>query len=105
MSDSIKTPLGLLTTETRNPSTRELDNLNSLELVKLINSEDQKVAPAVSDVSESIAQAIDIITDRLSKGGRLIYVGAGTSGRLGVVDAVMADNDIERLRWIAQRVA
>jgi N-acetylmuramic acid 6-phosphate etherase len=88
MTDSIKTPLGLLTTEARNPLTRELDNLNSLELVKLINSEDRKVALAVSDVSESIAEAIDIITDRLSKGGRLIYVGAGTSGRLGVLDAV-----------------
>ena len=88
MTDSIKTPLGLLTTEARNPLTLELDNLNSLELVKLINSEDRKVALAVSDVSESIAQAIDIITDRLSKGGRLIYVGAGTSGRLGVLDAV-----------------
>ena len=88
MTDSIKTPLGLLTTETRNPLTRELDNLSALEIVKLINSEDQKVALAVGEVRESIALAIDVIADRLSGGGRLIYVGAGTSGRLGVLDAV-----------------
>lgn len=88
MTDSIKTPLGLLTTEARNPLTRDLDNLSALELVKLINSEDEKVAHAVADVSEAIAEAIDVIADRLSRGGRLIYVGAGTSGRLGVLDAV-----------------
>jgi len=88
MTDSIKTPLGSLTTEARNPLTRELDNLSALEIVKLINSEDQKVALAVRDVSESIALAIDVIADRLSGGGRLIYMGAGTSGRLGVLDAV-----------------
>jgi len=88
MTDSIKTHLGSLTTEARNPLTRELDDLNALEIVKLINSEDQKVAIAVGDVSESIALAIDVIADRLSGGGRLIYMGAGTSGRLGVLDAV-----------------
>ena len=88
MTDSIKTALGSLTTEARNPLTHELDNLNAIELVKLINSEDEKVATAVGEVAESIAQAIEVIADRMSKGGRLIYVGAGTSGRLGVLDAV-----------------
>jgi len=88
MTDSTKTPLGSLTTEARNPLTRELDNLSALEIVELINSEDQKVAMAVAEVSESIARAIDVIADRLSRGGRLIYMGAGTSGRLGVLDAV-----------------
>ena len=88
MTDSTKSPLGLLTTEARNPLTLDLDNINSLEMVKLINSEDEKVARAVGDVAEPIAQAIDVIADRLSRGGRLIYVGAGTSGRLGVLDAV-----------------
>ena len=88
MTDSIKTSLGLLTTEARNPLTQDIDNLSALEIVKLINSEDEKVARAVGEVAESIAQAIDVIADRLSGRGRLIYVGAGTSGRLGVLDAV-----------------
>jgi N-acetylmuramic acid 6-phosphate etherase len=56
--------------------------------VNLINSEDGKIAAAVAEVSESIARAIEVIADRLSRGGRLIYMGAGTSGRLGVLDAV-----------------
>ena len=88
MTDSIETSLGLLMTEARNPLTRDLDNLSAIDLVKLINSEDAKVAHAVGEVAESIAQAIDVIADRLARGGRLIYVGAGTSGRLGVLDAV-----------------
>lgn len=88
MPDSTETSLGKLTTESRNPRTLDLDDLSALEIVKLINSEDEKVALAVRDVSEPIALAIDVIADRLSKGGRLIYTGAGTSGRLGVLDAV-----------------
>ena len=88
MTDSIKTSLEQLTTETRNPLTQELDSLSALEIVNLINSEDAKIADAVAEVSGSIAQAIEVIADRLSRGGRLIYVGAGTSGRLGVLDAV-----------------
>ena len=75
-------------TEARNPLTRDLDNLSAIDLVKLINSEDAKVAGAVGEVAEAIAQAIDVIADRLASGGRLIYMGAGTSGRLGVLDAV-----------------
>lgn len=78
----------MLTTEGRNPLTRDLDNLSALEIVKLINAEDEKVAVAVREVSEPIAQAIDVIADRLPRGGRLVYAGAGTSGRLGVLDAV-----------------
>ena len=88
MIDSTDTSLGSLTTEARNPLTQDLDNLSALEIVRLINSEDAKVARAVREVAEPIAQAIDVITERLSKGGRLIYMGAGTSGRLGVLDAV-----------------
>lgn len=88
MTDSIKPSLGSLTTEARNPRTTDLDHLNALELVKLINSEDEKVAQAVAKVAEPIATAIDVIADRLSDGGRLVYLGAGTSGRLGVLDAV-----------------
>ncbi len=76
-----------LTTEERNPNSRELDTLDTLALVRLFNAEDAKVAEAVAAVAPSIARAIDVIADRLEKGGRLIYIGAGTSGRLGVLDA------------------
>jgi N-acetylmuramic acid 6-phosphate etherase len=88
MTDSTETKLGLLTTEMRNPQTRDLDNLTSLELVRLINSEDARVAGAVAAEAGAIARAIDVIADRLAAGGRLVYAGAGTSGRLGVLDAV-----------------
>ena len=88
MSDLTNNSLGKLTTEARNPLTTGLDKLSAIEIVQLINSEDAKIALAVKTVSEPIAEAIDIIADRLSNGGRLIYMGAGTSGRLGVLDAV-----------------
>ena len=77
-----------IATEQRNPDTMNIDTLATLDMVKLINREDHKVAEAVGLVTEKIAQAVDVIADRLSKGGRLIYCGAGTSGRLGVLDAV-----------------
>src|SRR5215510_11016044 len=77
-----------LTTEARNPASEDLDGLSALELVQLINSEDAKVAAAVAEQSAVIAQAIDVIAERIGRGGRLIYFGAGTSGRLGVLDAV-----------------
>ncbi len=77
-----------LTTEARNPASEDLDGLSAAEIVRLINSEDAKVAGAVAAQSETIAQAIDVIAERLARGGRLIYIGAGTSGRLGELDAV-----------------
>src|SRR6185312_2366142 len=77
-----------LTTEARNPASEDLDGLTAQQIVQLINSEDAKVAAAVAEQSDAIAQAIDVIADRLAGGGRLIYSGAGTSGRLGVLDAV-----------------
>jgi N-acetylmuramic acid 6-phosphate etherase len=77
-----------LTTEARNPASEDLDGLTALEIVRLINSEDARVAGAVAEQFESIAKAIDVIAERLARGGRLIYIGAGTSGRLGVLDAV-----------------
>lgn len=76
-----------LTTEARNPASEHLDRLTALEIVQLMNDEDAKIAAAVRAESESIAQAIDVIADRMRAGGRLIYTGAGTSGRLGVLDA------------------
>src|SRR5262245_58618229 len=76
-----------LLTETRNPASADLDGLTPLEIVQLMNAEDAKVIPAVASQAEFIARAIDVIADRLRDGGRLVYVGAGTSGRLGVLDA------------------
>jgi len=76
-----------LTTEASNPDSVDLDRLDTVELVQLINAEDAKVAAAVGEAATAIAAAIDVISSRLGSGGRLIYVGAGTSGRLGVLDA------------------
>ncbi|QDU57570.1 N-acetylmuramic acid 6-phosphate etherase [Aeoliella mucimassa] len=76
-----------LTTEARNPASEMLDSLSPLEIVQLISSEDAKVASAVAEQATSIAKAIEMVTPRLANGGRLIYFGAGTSGRLGVLDA------------------
>src|SRR5512133_2532098 len=77
----------LTLTEERNPLTRDIDTLSTLDMLTLINAEDQKVALSVRDELPNIATAVDAITARLQRGGRLIYIGAGTSGRLGVLDA------------------
>lgn len=74
-------------TEERNPLTRDIDTLPTLDMLTLINDEDQKVALAVRAELLNIAIAVDAITARMQRGGRLIYIGAGTSGRLGVLDA------------------
>jgi N-acetylmuramic acid 6-phosphate etherase len=74
-------------TEERNPSTREIDTLPTFDMLALINAEDQKVALVVRDELPSIGDAVDAITVRMQRSGRLIYIGAGTSGRLGVLDA------------------
>jgi N-acetylmuramic acid 6-phosphate etherase len=74
-------------TEERNPLTSEIDTLPTLKMLTLINSEDQKVALVVRDELPNIAAAVEAITARMQRGGRLIYIGAGTSGRLGVLDA------------------
>jgi N-acetylmuramic acid 6-phosphate etherase len=76
-----------LQTEARNPASLKLDELTPLGLVRLMNAEDSRVIPAVASQENAIAQAIEIIAERLRNGGRLIYIGAGTSGRLGVLDA------------------
>jgi N-acetylmuramic acid 6-phosphate etherase len=76
-----------LLTESRNPHSESIDALGPLEIVRLMNSEDAKVVEAVGAEAESIARAIAWAADRFRRGGRLIYVGAGTSGRLGVLDA------------------
>ncbi len=79
--------LDQLTTEARNAASSEIDRLSSLDIVRIMNAEDAKIAPAVGALAESIAAAVDVVVDRMRTGGRLIYIGAGTSGRLGVLDA------------------
>lgn len=74
-------------TESRNPATTELDTLSTIELVRVMNSEDRRVADAVAQALPAIGAAVDLIVDSFERGGRLIYAGAGTSGRLGVLDA------------------
>lgn len=75
-------------TEQRNPRTMNIDQLPTLDMLTLINEEDHRVAEAVKEVLPEVAKAVDVIYEKLLNGGRLIYVGAGTSGRLGVLDAV-----------------
>lgn len=76
-----------LTTEARNPCSESIDTLTAAEIVSLMNAEDARVAEAVRTQTSVIARAVDVIADRFSRGGRLVYLGAGTSGRLGVLDA------------------
>lgn len=80
--------LDKLTTERRNPNTTNLDQLTPHEFLKIMNHEDRKVAVVVSEALPEIEKAVLAVIESLKKGGRLIYFGAGTSGRLGVLDAV-----------------
>lgn len=79
--------LSTLVTEGRNPRTNDIDIMDTIDIVRLINSEDKKVAEIVEGEIPYIAEAVEIITSSFKKGGRLIYAGAGTSGRMGVLDA------------------
>lgn len=81
------TDRGYLLTEQANPLSERLDDLSSLELVDLFNQEDHRTLAAIAAARHSLAQTIDVIADALRQGGHLYYVGAGTSGRLGVLDA------------------
>ncbi|UUV15778.1 N-acetylmuramic acid 6-phosphate etherase [Clostridioides difficile] len=76
-----------LVTEDRNKNTLQIDKEDTLGIIELINNEDKTVAYAVEEQKESIAKAVDIIVDRMKQGGRLFYIGAGTSGRIGILDA------------------
>ncbi len=79
--------LDRLTTEQRNPASEKVDQMSTIDVVQLMNREDQTVAEAVGKESTHIAQAVDAIVAAIRDDGRLIYMGAGTSGRLGVLDA------------------
>ena len=79
--------LGRLVTEQRNPRSKNLDRLTTTQILNLMNREDRRVPAAVGREIRNISRAVDLIVERLARGGRLFYVGAGTSGRLGVLDA------------------
>ncbi|GCF06487.1 N-acetylmuramic acid 6-phosphate etherase [Dictyobacter arantiisoli] len=79
--------LGTLATESINSASAEIDRMSALEIVRVMNAEDAKVALAVEQELPQIAQAIEEIAARMREGGRLLYIGAGTSGRLGILDA------------------
>jgi N-acetylmuramic acid 6-phosphate etherase len=77
----------MLITEKSNPNTLNLHEMSALEIVQTMNAEDVTISQAVQRALPEIASAVDLIMERLEKGGRLFYVGAGTSGRLGIQDA------------------
>ena len=83
----IRNDLGSLKTEGRNPNTLHIDKMSTLEMMTVMNNENRVVEDAIATQLPEIAAAVDIIAERLQAGGHLIYIGAGTSGRLGVVDA------------------
>lgn len=83
----MKIDLSLIGTELQNKNTMKIDELNTLEMVRLINKEDQEVINAVEKATPDIAKAVDATYQTINKGGRLVYIGAGTSGRIGVLDA------------------
>lgn len=74
-------------TEARNPATMNIDQMSALEIVTIMNQEDRKIPLAIESCLQEIAALVDVIAETFEKGGRLIYIGAGTSGRLGVLDA------------------
>ncbi|WGE89234.1 N-acetylmuramic acid 6-phosphate etherase [Actinobacillus arthritidis] len=84
---NLLTALSKMLTEQRNPNSMNIDQLSALELVKVINHEDKQVPLAVEKCLPKIAQAVEKIVQAFQNGGRLVYIGAGTSGRLGVLDA------------------
>jgi len=79
--------IGTLLTEQRNPASARIDTLSTLDMLRVINDEDRKVADSITPELPQIAQAVDAIAAAFENGGRLFYIGAGTSGRLGVLDA------------------
>ncbi len=83
----MKIDLTRLVTESRNPASEQIDTLPTLDMLKVINQQDQLVALAVAQTLPQVAQAVEAIATAFAQGGRLIYMGAGTSGRLGILDA------------------
>ena len=87
MAENLLQTLSTLITEQRNPNSKHVDSLSALEIVQLMNDEDKQVPLAIEKCLPQIAQAVECIVAAFQQGGRLVYIGAGTSGRLGVLDA------------------
>ena len=87
MAENLLQTLSTLITEQRNPNSMHVDSLSALEIVRLMNEEDKQVPLAIEKCLPQIAQAVECIVTAFQQGGRLVYIGAGTSGRLGVLDA------------------
>ena len=87
MAENLLQTLSTLITEQRNPNSMNVDSLSALEIVQLMNKEDKQVPLAIEKCLPQIAQAVECIVAAFQQGGRLVYIGAGTSGRLGVLDA------------------
>ena len=87
MAENLLQTLSTLITEQRNPNSMHVDSLSALEIVQLMNEEDKQVPLAIEKCLPQIAQAVERIVAAFQQGGRLVYIGAGTSGRLGVLDA------------------
>ena len=87
MAENLLQTLSSLITEQRNPNSMNVDSLSALEIVELMNEEDKQVPLAIEKCLPQIAQAVECIVAAFQQGGRLVYIGAGTSGRLGVLDA------------------
>ena len=87
MAENLLQTLSTLITEQRNPNSMHVDSLSALEIVQLMNQEDKQVPLAIEKCLPQIAQAVERIVAAFQQGGRLVYIGAGTSGRLGVLDA------------------
>ena len=87
MAENLLQTLSTLITEQRNPNSMHVDSLSALEIVQLMNQEDKQVPLAIEKCLSQIAQAVECIVAAFQQGGRLVYIGAGTSGRLGVLDA------------------
>ena len=87
MAENLLQTLSTLITEQRNPNSMHVDSLSALEIVRLMNEEDKQVPVAIEKCLPQIAQAVECIVAAFQQGGRLVYIGAGTSGRLGVLDA------------------
>ena len=87
MAENLLQTLSTLITEQRNPNSMHVDSLSALEIVQLMNEEDKQVPVAIEKCLPQIAQAVECIVAAFQQGGRLVYIGAGTSGRLGVLDA------------------
>ena len=87
MAENLLQTLSTLITEQRNPNSMHVDSLSALEIVQLMNAEDKQVPLAIEKCLPQIAQAVECIVAAFQQGGRLVYIGAGTSGRLGVLDA------------------